>query len=65
MKINEAIKPSTKTLTEQFGTNNDTGFLTEDLVKIYRTHEKDVWHPATLDESIDEIDALLKLDSDE
>ena len=34
MKFNEIKIPSTKKLTEQLDLDNQTGFLTEDLVKI-------------------------------
>lgn len=64
MKINEAIQPSTKTLMETLGQDNDSGFKTEDLVNIYRTHAKDEWHPATLEEALSEIDALMEIDDE-
>lgn len=51
------MQPSNQTLTEQFGLNNKTGFLTEDLVKIYRTHLADAWsEPMTADELLAEMD---------
>ena len=65
MKINEAIQPSTKTLMEDFSKDNNTGFKTEDLVKIYRSHTEDQWHPASLEELFDEIDALIEMDGNE
>jgi hypothetical protein len=64
MKINEAIQPSTKTLMETLGPDNDSGFKTEDLVTIYRTHIGDNWHPATLEECLDEIDALMEMEDE-
>lgn len=57
MRITEVMQPSNQTLTEQFGLNNKTGFLTEDLVKIYRTHLADAWsEPMTADELLAEMD---------
>lgn len=64
MKINETIQPSTKTLMEAFGSDNDTGFRTEDLVAVYRTHAKDEWQPASLEEALGEIDALMEMDDE-
>lgn len=36
MKLTEVQQPSDKALFEQIDSDNDTGFLTEDLVKIAR-----------------------------
>lgn len=61
MKINEVTQPSDKVLFERFAADNNTGFLTEDLVKIYRSHQGE-WDSCSADEAIDDIDALMELD---
>ena len=58
MKINEVTAKSDKVLFEELDKNNDTGFLTEDLVKIVRTHETGSWtKPVTIDEFLAEMDS--------
>ena len=53
MKITEATQPTDKTLFESLNQNNDTGVLTEDLVKVVRTHNNREWSEAmTLEESL-------------
>jgi hypothetical protein len=64
MKINETVQPSTKTLMETLGQDNNSGFKAEDLVTIYRTHISDNWHPATLEECLSEIDALMEMEDE-
>jgi hypothetical protein len=59
MKINEVTQPSDRALFEAFDRDNSTGFVTEDLVQIYRTHNSDSWDAAQLD---DELDRLNQLD---
>ena len=54
MKINEVTKSKLDVLKEDLAQNNDTGYLTEDLVKIAEQHIKGEWSEAlTLDESLD------------
>ena len=43
MKITEVTKQSDARLFESIDATNDTGFLTEDLVKVVRTHEANEW----------------------
>ncbi len=58
MKITEVTKPSDKKLFETLDRQNDTGFLTEDLVKIVREDEKSNWSdPMTFDEFMAEMDS--------
>lgn len=53
MKITEATQLTDKTLFESLDKNNDTGVLTEDLVKVVRTHNNKEWSEAmTLEESL-------------
>jgi hypothetical protein len=53
MKITEATQPTDKTLFESLDKSNDTGVLTEDLVKVVRTHHNREWTEAmTLEESL-------------
>jgi len=58
MKINEVTQPSDKTLFESIDATNDTGFLTEDLVKIVRTEQAGAWsEPMTADQLLEEMDS--------
>lgn len=58
MKINEVSQPSDKTLFESIDRTNGTGFLTEDLMKIYRTEKQNKWsEPMTADELLAEMDS--------
>jgi len=43
MKINEVTISKKQALTEAIDATNDTGFLTEDLVKIVEAEEKNEW----------------------
>jgi hypothetical protein len=65
MKITEVTKPSDKALFESLDHGNDTGFATEDLVKIHRQHNSDKWEPASYEDLMAEIDALMELDENE
>lgn len=57
MKITEVTRPRGQALWEALDTDNDTGFLTEDLVRILQAHESACWSPAqTADELIHEMD---------
>jgi hypothetical protein len=59
MKIIEITLPSSdKVLFEQLNTVNDTGFLTEDLVKIARENQSGTWtEPVSADEFLAEMDS--------
>lgn len=58
MKINEVKVASAKSLTESIAKNNDTGFLTEDLVSIVQQEQSCSWSkPMTLEEMLAEMDA--------
>lgn len=55
MKINEVNQPSERALFESLDQNNDTGFATEDLVKIARAFKEGKWSaPQTYDEFMQE-----------
>lgn len=62
MKIIEILKSSDKALFEAFDRDNNTGFATEDLVKIARTHEANNWDEIDFDDFMAEIDQLQELD---
>ena len=54
MKITEVTKSKLDVLKEDLAQNNDTGYLTEDLVKIAEQHINGAWSkPMTLEESLD------------
>lgn len=57
MKLNEISQPSDKTLFEAIDKSNDTGFKTEDLVKIKRAELSGDW---TEVKSADDFDAWLR-----
>jgi hypothetical protein len=58
MKINEVSQPSDQTLTESFGADNQTGFLTEDLVKIARVEQQAAWgQPQSADDLLAEMES--------
>lgn len=63
MKLNEVTQPIDKDLFESLNKNNDTGFATNDLVKIHRQHHSNNWEPASYEDLISEIDALMELDN--
>lgn len=59
MKHKEIKVDSAKKLTEAVGANNDTGFLTEDLVKIAQAEQMGDWsEPQSADEFLAELDAI-------
>jgi hypothetical protein len=59
MKHKEITVDSAKKLTEAIAANNDTGFLTEDLVKIAQAEQLNEWgNPQTADEFLAELDAI-------
>lgn len=43
MNLNEIKQPSDQKLFEELDPQNDTGFLTEDLIKITRAHNAGEW----------------------
>ena len=56
MKITEVTRRHQ--LREAINQDNDTGFLTEDLVRIVEAHESNEWsEPQTADELLAEMDA--------
>lgn len=56
MKITEVTRR--QQLREDIAQHNDTGFLTEDLVRIAEAHESDCWsEPMTADELLAEMDS--------
>jgi hypothetical protein len=58
MKINEIAKPSDQYLYESLDSNNQTGFLTEDLVRVVKTEQAAQWSPPmTADELLAEMDS--------
>ena len=58
MKVNEVKVASAKSLTESIAKNNNTGFLTEDLVRIVQQEQSCEWsQPKTLEEMLAEMDA--------
>jgi hypothetical protein len=58
MKINEITQSEDDRLFEAIDKDNDTGFLTEDLVSIIKTEQAAQWsRPMTADELLDEMDS--------
>lgn len=56
MRINEVQQPSDKALFESIDANNDTGYLTEDLVKLVRTAQDNEWsEPMTAQELLESL----------
>ena len=61
MKINEVKVTSAKSLAESIAKDNDTGFLTEDLVRVVQQEQSCSWSkPMTLEEMLAEMDAWDK-----
>ena len=54
MNLKEIKQPSDKKLFEELDRQNDTGFLTEDLVEIYRTKEAGEWSEPMTSEQLEE-----------
>lgn len=52
-----------KELFDMFNAENDSGFKTEDLIKIYKAHIDDDWDALNIDEVLAELDYLDSLDS--
>jgi hypothetical protein len=56
MRINEVQQPSDRALFESIDTENNTGFLTEDLVQVVRTHQANEWsRPMTAQELLESL----------
>lgn len=56
MRINEVQQPSDQALFESIDAENNTGFLTEDLVKVVRTHQVNEWSkPMTAEELLESL----------
>ena len=65
MKNTKVTEFTDKELFKKFDQDNDTGFATKDLVKIYRQHNSDKWETASYEDLMAEIDTLMKLDANE
>jgi hypothetical protein len=58
MKITEVQQPSDRTLFESIDRENNTGFLTEDLVRIVRENKANRWsRPMTAEELLESLSA--------
>lgn len=56
MKISEVKQPSTARLLESVDQDNNTGFLSEDLVKILREHQAEQWsQPMTAEQLLESL----------
>ena len=56
MRINEVQQPSAQTLFESIDAENNTGYLTEDLVKVVRTAHANEWsQPMTAEELLESL----------
>jgi len=56
MRINEVQQPSSKALFESIDAENNTGYLTEDLVQVVRTHQANEWsEPMTAEELLESL----------
>ncbi len=56
MKISEVKQPSTARLLESVDQDNNTGFLSEDLVKILREHDTGQWsQPMTAEQLLESL----------
>ena len=54
MKLTEVQQPSDQKLFEELDPQNDTGFLTEDLVKITRVAQEGKWSAPMTGEQLSE-----------
>lgn len=60
MRINEVQQPSDKALFESIDAENNTGYLTEDLVKVVRTHQANEWsEPMTGEQLLESLKWVL------
>jgi len=56
MRINEVQQPSDKTLFESIDAENNTGYLTEDLVRVVRSAQANEWSkPMTAEELLESL----------
>jgi hypothetical protein len=56
MKITEVTIPSSKSLFEELDKDNNTGFMTEDLVKVVQTHQTNEWSaPMTAEQLLESL----------
>jgi hypothetical protein len=60
MKITEVTQPSEQALFEAIDASNDTGFLTEDLVKIGKAHNGQWSDPVDVDEMMRIVESWTK-----
>lgn len=61
MKINEVTITKKQALTEAIAATNDTGFLTEDLVKIVEAEDNNAWSkPVSGDQMMNVLESWLK-----
>lgn len=60
MKITEVMEPSEQALFEALDAKNDTGLLTEDVVKIIKSKNGPWSGPMTLEESLAQDKALAE-----
>lgn len=56
MKITEIMQPSDKFLTEEINKDNQSGYLTEDLIKIIRADAGQWSDPMSADDILAELD---------
>lgn len=54
MKLKEIKQPSEQALFEEINKQNETGFLTEDLVEVKRTIDSNDWHESMTSEQLTE-----------
>lgn len=59
MRLNEVTQLTEQELTEMIDATNDTGFLTEDLVKIAMVTEDQWSKPMTAEELLAEMDSWI------
>lgn len=60
MKITEVTTTKSEALIESIDADNDTGFLTEDLVKIVETNESKRWSkPVTGDQLMNLVESWI------
>jgi hypothetical protein len=63
MKNTKVTEFTDKELFEKFDQDNNTGFATGDLVKIYHAHQANEWEAVSFDELMAEIDQIQQLDN--
>ena len=61
MRLFEVTELNEQELYETLDRTNDTGFMTEDLVKIVKTHQANEWsEPMTADELLAQMESWTK-----